>query len=608
MTATTQAAARAAPLWFGSSARPLLGFFHAANSAVQRSCAVVLCHPFGHEYTAVYQAYRHLAEQLASAGFPVLRFDYDGTGDSAGEDADPSRMRAWLASIGAAIDKVRALSGARELCLFGLRLGATLAYLAAAEYGSVQSLVLWAPSLTGRSYLRELRALRKLRGGSTPLNLPDGDEEAGGFLMTRETIAELTKVDLLSLSIPAPSKVLLLARDAFCVEARLAEHLRSSGVDVAFRHVPGYAQLVVEPYNAVTPSAVFAEIIAWLSAAHPPSTRPLQAREQNSEEPLTACMPCGQTSVRESVIRFGPSDALFGILSERIEGKTAPERPLLLLLNTSVIHRVGPNRMYVPMSRRWAAAGYSVFRLDLSGLGDSPLPGWQARQRMYSKDGVKDARSAMDLLSERLGARRFILIGLCSGAYMAFHTGLEDDRVMGQVLLNAQTFDWKEGDTLDVGRKLEYKSFRFYLRAALKRSTWARLAKGEVHWKGILGALGARAAKYARATLIQKYTQLRERYRRDGTTLSRFKKLLGRKVWMFLIYSQEDPGLDELALHLGRDARWLRSYPTFRIEFVEGPDHTFTLVWSQKHIEQLISEVVTRWTGDGAAANAVETK
>ena len=30
---------------------------------------------------------------------------------------------------------------------------------------------------------------------------------------------------------------------------------------------------------------------------------------------------------------------------------------------------------------------------------------------------------------------------LCSGAYMAFHTGLEDSRVVAQVMLNPQTFE-----------------------------------------------------------------------------------------------------------------------------------------------------------------------
>jgi alpha-beta hydrolase superfamily lysophospholipase len=158
-------APRPLSLWFGPPERPLLGFYHPPSARLSgvRACAIVLCYPFGHEYTAVYQVYRQLAERLSAAGFPVLRFDYDGTGDSAGDDEDPGRLRAWLESIGTAIRLVQKQSGTEEVCLFGLRLGATLAYLAAREHRSVTSLVLWAPALTGKAYLREVRAMRLLR-------------------------------------------------------------------------------------------------------------------------------------------------------------------------------------------------------------------------------------------------------------------------------------------------------------------------------------------------------------------------------------------------------------------------------------------------------------
>jgi len=38
---------------------------------------------------AVHRTYRHLADRLTARGLPTLRFDYDGTGDSAGESDDP---------------------------------------------------------------------------------------------------------------------------------------------------------------------------------------------------------------------------------------------------------------------------------------------------------------------------------------------------------------------------------------------------------------------------------------------------------------------------------------------------------------------------------------
>ena len=110
------------------------------------------------------RSYRCLAERLASSGYPALRFDYDGTGDSCGSDEDPDRVASWLASIGYAIDALRDRSRTEGVALFGVRLGATLAAVAAAERGDVQDLVLWAACPTGRSFLRELRVLRAAHG------------------------------------------------------------------------------------------------------------------------------------------------------------------------------------------------------------------------------------------------------------------------------------------------------------------------------------------------------------------------------------------------------------------------------------------------------------
>src|SRR4051812_34449398 len=96
-------APRAMPTWFGPAERPLFGWYHAPALATARACGVVLCNPFGYEMMCSHRAYRHLAERLATAGFPVLRFDYDGTGDSAGDGEDPERVESWLGSIDLAV-------------------------------------------------------------------------------------------------------------------------------------------------------------------------------------------------------------------------------------------------------------------------------------------------------------------------------------------------------------------------------------------------------------------------------------------------------------------------------------------------------------------------
>jgi len=154
------------PIVFGPARARLFGLHHAPDPRMARSTGVILCNPLGHEAMCAHRTYRHLAERLATAGFHALRFDYHGTGDSSGDDDEPDRVRAWLESIDAAASELRAAAGVDAVALVGLRFGATLAAVAAARRRDVESLVLWAPSPTGRAYLRELRAFRMLEAHS----------------------------------------------------------------------------------------------------------------------------------------------------------------------------------------------------------------------------------------------------------------------------------------------------------------------------------------------------------------------------------------------------------------------------------------------------------
>ena len=90
----------ATPTWFGPEDRPLFGWVHVPD--VPGGQGVVLCPSIGLEGEASQLAYRALAVALADAGCTVLRFDYDGIGDSAGRMTDPGRLAEWITSIAAA--------------------------------------------------------------------------------------------------------------------------------------------------------------------------------------------------------------------------------------------------------------------------------------------------------------------------------------------------------------------------------------------------------------------------------------------------------------------------------------------------------------------------
>lgn len=118
---------------------------------------MLLCNPFGEEASRAHRIYRVLATQLERAGYAALRFDYSGTGDSSG-DSESATLDAWVEDVGAAVDRLQAISGATRIVAVGLRFGATLAMLASARGARLRHLVLWDPVIDGAQYLRELTA------------------------------------------------------------------------------------------------------------------------------------------------------------------------------------------------------------------------------------------------------------------------------------------------------------------------------------------------------------------------------------------------------------------------------------------------------------------
>src|SRR5687768_16729988 len=113
------------PFYFGSSQRPLYGVYHPSKGRTARPVGVVLCYPLGQEYMRAHRAFRQLATLLTKNGFPVLRFDYAGTGDSAG-DGSAGSVATWVEDIGAAIDELKDTAGVSRVSLVGLRAGGAL--------------------------------------------------------------------------------------------------------------------------------------------------------------------------------------------------------------------------------------------------------------------------------------------------------------------------------------------------------------------------------------------------------------------------------------------------------------------------------------------------
>jgi pimeloyl-ACP methyl ester carboxylesterase len=143
-------------------------------------------------------AMRRLAALLAREGFHVLRFDYYGTGDSAG-DARHGSLSEWRENIVAAAHDISECSGARSISLVGFRLGASLA---ASVPMAMENLVLWDPVVNGSTYVEELRAMhtRQFSGllFPPPLPVPGVGGDLLGNPLPGAMEGELRAIDLLT--------------------------------------------------------------------------------------------------------------------------------------------------------------------------------------------------------------------------------------------------------------------------------------------------------------------------------------------------------------------------------------------------------------------------
>jgi dienelactone hydrolase len=136
----------------------------------------------------------------------------------------------------------------------------------------------------------------------------------------------------------------------------------------------------------------------------------------------------------EEPVQIGPGEGLSAVLA-RPETLDA-SRPVFILLNAGLLHRVGPFRLYVQLSRRLAQRGFAALRLDLSGLGYTPArPGVQ---------GVASALEDLDVviswLQSSFSLNRPVLLGSCSGADLAHRIAVADERVQGCGFLDGYAY------------------------------------------------------------------------------------------------------------------------------------------------------------------------
>lgn len=260
--------------YFGDRSKLLYGAYHPAQDFKDRRVGVILCYPIINEYLRSHRAFVRLATQLSSEGFHVLRFDYFGCGDSYGDDDDGSLLE-WTENLSTAIDELKNGCDASHICLIGLRMGATLALLAAEQRNDIDTMVLWEPIVNGKEYLREVKRLHlesavieglpKAVKGQTDASR---QLEILGFRIADIMLDELLKLDLLSMK-ESPARQVLHIENSDDYDRRdFLKHLKHLGTDVEEVNI-SCANIWLEgdneSYAGLVPVNALDHIVKWVT-------------------------------------------------------------------------------------------------------------------------------------------------------------------------------------------------------------------------------------------------------------------------------------------------------------------------------------------------------
>ena len=564
------------PVYIGQGVDAVFGMFHGPAKSADRELAILICPPWGWDEEASYRARRTWAQHLAAHGYETLRIDFPGTGDSGGDPSAPNRVDAWRRAVVEATTWLAGHDRPKRVVVIGLGIGGLIAGMAISDGAPIDGLVLWGTPIEGRAFIREQRAFARFqssRYGPTPASdtgLPDGWLEAGGYVLSSETITEIEAMGLRSADLGSLRRALLMGRDGVPVSTDLRSTFEAAQVEIETATGDGWTSMCFHPERHEPPLEVFERLDQWLVA------QPQDYRRTSIQiiEP-SAIPPCADQAeltmdgaiVRETTI--GPAEGLdgsFGVLAA--PGDDRRPEVCAVLLNAGAIRRVGPNRMWVDVARRWAAAGIPAFRADMDGIGDAEGDAGAYREvaRFYAPERRVHVTGILDALVRRGMGPRFVVIGLCAGGYWGFDVGADDPRVIEVIAINPKVLVWDE--------ELELRRDARLVERVFSAGPWRRLLTGETDGARVLAIGRAIMTQTARKMFVPP-SQWRRRSRVDPISIQiadTLDRLRGKHTRVVLAFSGDEQVPDEL--ERGGILSRLDDWPNVTLEDLPYSDHT----------------------------------
>ncbi|MBI2895810.1 MAG: alpha/beta fold hydrolase [Deltaproteobacteria bacterium] len=472
---------------------------------------VVMVAPLGRERHRSYRETLVLARELAAGGYPVLRFDYRGEGESSG-CFERSTVRSRVEDVLAAVLHLRARAGLETVALVGFHVGAVIALLAAREAG-VTNLVLCDPvtnvKVFGRGLVRSNVVLQNqyfgaLRHGESALReelARGGTISVYGYPLGRALLEELESLDPIphlqawkgrSAIVPfaqveAPPKKdvsqwkELLGRGGPCeLHPAVIGHF-AWGSRVSWSHEMPAVQGALSCFLA---GATGAGVAAAATPASAPTTAPPARRIIELRSPEGA---------RMAGILTAPSGKI-------------DRRATVIVLQAGLLNKTGVGDYFRWLGDSLSAEGYHVLRVDQTGTGDSegeiardvPLDSYF--RRIQSGVAKRDVLEQIRWVRENLRHREIHLLGQCGGCVSALLACAQEPNdvtslvCIAMPVLYSEALDAvREGDAALAGRR--------YLEKLTSLESYRRLLGGKSDYR-LLRASAVAALRRARRALV----------------------------------------------------------------------------------------------------------
>jgi hypothetical protein len=183
--------------------------------------------------------------------------------------------------------------------------------------------------------------------------------------------------------------------------------------------------------------------------------------------------------------------------------------------------------------------------------------------------------------------RRFVVGGLCSGAYWAFHAAQRDERVSAVYLLNPQVLFWDPAVTVarDARRVGE----------VLRASGWRRVKRGQIPLDRAVAVVRSLVRSAVRAVF-----RFPRRLLVRGEAGPAQDDLLGQALddleaggtHVVLVFGEEEPLRDELE-HDGMLAQLTRR-ENVSLELLACDAHTLGPIWAQRFVHGVLDRALER--------------